>query len=272
MDKDSALREISDYAEFIIKIEGVKSSIDALTLAKKRLFALKILKNVDSPTKKELISLKKIAGFFGAIPFIIGEQSNNGRLKDYVLFERLSILVGTLNTFIEYMRGESLPIKKPQEFYSIDGKRMKELREKKKLSLRELSLITGISKETLYRYENETILIGVENLRKLEKALNTTLRKQITPKVEINEWISSANPFSYLINLRKKYLIGKQMSTSSITKRYILIFEEISEKLEVPYFILSKRKSHYPFLLMSEFYSKKSKKEELLEFLENSST
>lgn len=55
------------------------------------------------------------------------------------------------------------------------GERLKNLRIEKKLTLRDLSQITGISKATLSRYENGDILNApFDKIQTLAKALNTT--------------------------------------------------------------------------------------------------
>ncbi len=272
MDKKRVLRIIKNYADIVITVEDIKSSFDAVLKRKRKSYFVKILWNVDGINREESKALTKISSFFKAQPFIIGEISNNGPLEDYVLFKRFSVFTGTTKTFIEYINNKALPVKNASEYYAIDGKRMRKERNKRKLSLQELSHKIGISKETLYRYEKETIFAGKENLKKLEDFFSVKLSKRVEYKNPNNmeklgdfEGAEVKSPFHYLIKDKdEKFIVGKQKSTPEIMTKYIITFKTISEELDSEYFFITKYRIDAPYLLYDEFkkigFSEKIKK------------
>lgn len=60
--------------------------------------------------------------------------------------------------------------------------KIKELREKKKMSQAELARISGVSRATVIRLENsEDVVINSRTLEKLAKALNVSIKSLFLP-------------------------------------------------------------------------------------------
>lgn len=118
------------------------------------------------------------------------------------------------------------------------GERIKNLRVEKKLTLRDLSQITGISKATLSRYENGDILNApFDKIQSLAKALNTTPQYILG---DINGIETSVLDNYYYINQNLidndvDYMPFSSYENSDIyneikNSKYLLVLEEIEKR------------------------------------------
>jgi putative transcriptional regulator len=161
----------------------IHSCFDMLAKREQEALLVKVLENVDAFTKQQAEDMMKIAGMLSGNGFIVGERTNEYKLGDGVLYERHKVPAGNINTFRGIVGGDGFPkMRKFRELLvDIDEGKMAKAREKLKLSLEELSRKSGISKDTLYRYEHGRIYASEENARKIEEILGMELRKFIDP-------------------------------------------------------------------------------------------
>jgi putative transcriptional regulator len=161
----------------------IHSCFDILAKREKEALLVKVLENIDALTKQQAEDMKKIAGMLSGNGFIVGERSTEYRLQDEVLYERHKVPAGNLKTFKGIVEEEEFPkMRKFREMLvDIDEAKMTKRREELKLSLEELARRSGISKDTLYRYEHGRIYASEENARRIEEILGMELRKFIDP-------------------------------------------------------------------------------------------
>ena len=255
---------LSQYLEVLLSIEGIKSCFDAIVKGRKELYILKILYNLDSFEKEEAISLNNFSQLVNAKPFIIAKNSNNGELEEQVIFERFSVPAGRFSTFLSFVEGKPLARKRAKKFYSISGERLRELRLKKGFSLSKLSLLTGISKETLYRYEHNLVSPSKENLLELSKHLGSDLTSKAvvekeenkqTDRVEEVRAVKLSNPlYSFLLSKTTKFFVGKERSKKDILRKYNELYSSLSLIFGVQYFFISSRPIPFPYIEISLFY------------------
>lgn len=161
----------------------IHSCFDMLAKRGKEVLLVKVLENIDAFTKQQAEDMRKIAGMLSGNGFVVGERSTEYKLENGVLYERHKVPAGGIKTFRGIVEGEELPrMRKFRELLvDIDEEKMARARERLNLSLEELAKKSGISKETLYRYEHGRIYASEENARKIEEVLGMELRKFIDP-------------------------------------------------------------------------------------------
>jgi putative transcriptional regulator len=214
----------------------IHSCFDMLAKREREALLVKVLENIDAFTKQQAEDMRKIAGMLSGNGFLVGERSNEYTLRDGVLYERHKVSAGTLKTFKGIVGGEELPrMRKFRELLvDIDERKMASRREELKLSLEELARKSGISKDTLYRYEHGKIYASEENARKIEEILGMELRKFIDPFKGRQKFVSEDTllsilgfesvktetaPFDILGRERKLLFAGEEADRRTMAKR-----------------------------------------------------
>lgn len=159
-----------------------RSCFDILARRDDILIILKIYKNIDSLTQSQAEELSKVAGTFLASPIIIGLKSKHNYLEEDVVYERYELPVISPQTLCNIIANEIHPeilSKRGGYYVKVDGKMLKQMREKYNLSLKELADLSHVSRETIYKYEQGNSQTYPETLLMLEEILNTKLSVDI---------------------------------------------------------------------------------------------
>jgi len=158
-------------------------------------YIIKILYNIDTFNKISVTPLMKMGILTGSIAIIIGEKTGNGKLENGVLYFRHGVPIFSMETFIEYINGDEPYIySAPGGFYvQIDGKKMREIREKKKYSIGYISQKLGVSRRSVSLYESGSSAT-IDIYFKLEKILNCNVSKNLDINVMKNN-----------INIKEEY-------------------------------------------------------------------
>ncbi len=143
-------------------------------------YIIKILYNIDTFNKISVTPLMKMGILTGSIAIIIGEKTGNGKLENGVLYFRHGVPIFSMETFMEYINGDEPYIySAPGGFYvQIDGKKMREIREKKKYSIGYISQKLGVSRRSVSLYESGSSAT-IDIYFKLEKILNCNVSKNL---------------------------------------------------------------------------------------------
>ncbi|QLJ53228.1 MAG: hypothetical protein Sv326_1053 [Candidatus Fermentimicrarchaeum limneticum] len=214
----------------------IHSCFDMLAKREKEALLVKVLENIDAFTKQQAEDMRKIAGMLAGNSFLVGEKSNEYKLQDGVLYERHKVSTGNLKTFKGIVGREELPkMRKFRELLvDIDEDKMVRRRGELKLSLEGLARKSGISKETLYRYEHGKIYASEENARRIEEILGMEVRKFIDPFRGRQKFVSEDTlismlgfesvkmmtaPFDILGKERKLLFAGEEADRRTMTKR-----------------------------------------------------
>ncbi|WP_455645052.1 transcriptional regulator [Methanosphaera sp.] len=201
-----------------------RSCFDILARKDDILIILKILVNIDSLTAAQAEELSKVAGTFLASPMIIGFKSKHNYLEEDVVYERYEIPAISPQTLCNIIVNNIHPellAKRGGYYVKINGKLLKELREKKNLSLKELADISHVSRETIYRYEQGNSQTYPETALKLEEVLNSPITLSIN-LLESDNFNSLDKRIQEPIELIK---LGYDVKTSNRTP-----FDAISEQ------------------------------------------
>jgi putative transcriptional regulator len=158
----------------------------AFDVAAKRenLLLLKVLLNVDSLKEEQALSLRAVAHFTSAYPFIISLHSNRQILEKNVVYSRFEIPVVAPELFEAIIDEEAEIFHSAKGRYTteIDSRKLRERRIELKLTLEKLAELVGISKKALYEIEKSKVNPTKETARKLEFALSIKLRKNYEAK------------------------------------------------------------------------------------------
>ena len=127
---------------------------------------------------------------------------------------------------------------------NIDGKALARERNKAGLSLEELSRKTGVSKDTIYRYEHERVKGTEQNIGKIEKVLRASIRKELDPfKDKIPGVVDENTALSFVgfksvrthsapfqvIGKRKESILAGETSDRRTMKKRAVIYKNIDE-------------------------------------------
>ena len=166
-----------------------KSCFDMAARKKLLLLLLKVLVNIDSIKESHVQEIRKLASTFLASPLIVGVKSKTRKLEEDVVYERhgLPVIgVETLKNIVLYDEYPEFLADRGGYFVNINGGVLKEYREEYSLSLKDLADLAHVSRETIYKYENDMVRANPETAMLLEDILNMKITVDIdifhTPK------------------------------------------------------------------------------------------
>ncbi|WP_456367854.1 transcriptional regulator [Thermococcus sp.] len=154
-------------------------------LAASRLFLLlfiKVVLNIDTITEEQAEDLKRLSKFFNASPLIIGIRSKGGDLEEGVVYERFGIYALRPETLYDVLLNNELPAVFAERggFYvRINGKLLKELRERHGYSINELAQLLGVSRKSVINYERGEQAVSLDVAIRLEEIFDEALVEPI---------------------------------------------------------------------------------------------
>ncbi|ADG13694.1 transcriptional regulator, XRE family [Methanocaldococcus infernus ME] len=236
---------------------------------------LKILKNIDSFSKEQSSELKMLSKAIRAVPLIIGARTRNAPMEDGVVYDRYNIKAVTFETFKDFLEG-SPPIVYANRggfFVKIDGETLKRVREEKKISVGELAEAVGVSRKTIYKYENYSANPSVDIAIKIEEYLDAPLVRgidlfePIDEDIEVNKEIDGLKkeiinflnqlgfksfpleraPFDAVADDKKEILLTNIDKEENIeVKKKVYFVREIAKLLEAyTLLVLEKKEREY---------------------------
>lgn len=159
-----------------------RRSIDIVASRGKQRLLLKVTYNVDDVHYKEARELHNIAYTLSIPSLIVGKNYNRRTMEDMVLYDRYGLPAVTPETLDSVLTGreEILVYYKRGEFYvSIDRKKLRKLREEKKLSLGDIALALGVTRKAIYEYERGKMDLNIDKAEKLVEILGDEILKPI---------------------------------------------------------------------------------------------
>jgi putative transcriptional regulator len=158
------------------------SCFDLAARRKEQLTLIKVPTNVGSIHAKCASALQMISNCFQAAPLFIGEKSREKPLEDDTVYSRYDIYTINLRTLEDITCREIYPLVEagPGGYYvKLDGDVIRKKRQKLGLSVGKLAEMVGISRRTLYGYENDMAKASVSSTYKLEWILGIPLVQPI---------------------------------------------------------------------------------------------
>ncbi|MFH1229411.1 MAG: helix-turn-helix domain-containing protein [Candidatus Aenigmatarchaeota archaeon] len=166
--------ENSDYATF--EYHGCFD----IAAKKEVLLFLKILLNVDAFQKEQAKNLKVISNNLDGYPMLIGVQTNREKLRKGIVYERFEMPTLSLETFEELICHGIFPRiyrDRGGMYVEVDSEVMKEARNSKNLTQRELAEAVGINKKVIYEHEKKQLRMLLSIAEKLESILDEKIIK-----------------------------------------------------------------------------------------------
>ena len=164
---------ISRLAKVVYRIEYPRKerrSFDYVAKLEKGAILIKTITDIEDLSRDEALELKALSRALKASHIVIGRRDKWGELEDCVVYERQGVYAVSTTTF-EYMikqRELVFNINKKGGFYAnINGKKLRELREAKRMSLGEVASKIGVSRKTVYEYEKQSMDVNLEAASKL---------------------------------------------------------------------------------------------------------
>ncbi len=142
------------------------------------LLLLKVLFNVDCISQESAFSLKNLAYFLSACPFIVAYRCTKFKLQDNTVYNRFSVAVVTPQTLESIIDNTSSAVmaSKGKHVVEIDAELLRRKRLENKYTLEDMAKRIGISKKALYEIEHKRVNPKLEHVEKMEELLNTKLR------------------------------------------------------------------------------------------------
>ncbi len=267
----NALISLQDRSYTVQSFLGTHSCFDFVARKGSHTLLVKVLENIDGFREMQALELRKLAELFHALPLLVGEKSKKARLEKELVYERYGIPALSLDTF-ENVLDEKLPTSKSfkgQAIAELDGKKLKQAREKKRISVSELARRVNVSPETLYRYE-QGFTASLEKVQKLEETLNVSLVKPVALKVSPFEFPKESEKKVEDRVLKQLRLLGVPLTSFGHApfKAYAhptesLLVGEAKQASEVSHKAETLQKSAKAFRAHAVLFAKDSKLEEV---------
>lgn len=171
-------KEVIEDAGFSsVSVENFHAPFDIMAGKNGRSLILKTVGNIDSVTPDDGEVLSKLSYFFDAEVYVVGESYKGKKLEESKAFTRHGIKCMGASTFEAMLYNGDLRLAKKffKEEVEINGGELKRLRRLSGMSRKQLSEVSDVSVDSIYRYENGYTSVSPSNLEKLEKALSTKL-------------------------------------------------------------------------------------------------
>lgn len=173
-----ALREevesiVSKLADSVYRVEyprRERRSFDYIIRVGDKPVLIKTVANIEELSRDEASELKALSRVLKAPHIVVGVKDRWGRLEDCVAYERQGVYAVSAETLRIILKGEEqiFIINKKGGFYAnINGRKLRELREAKRMSLGEVASVLGVTRKTVYEYEKQAMDVNIEAASKL---------------------------------------------------------------------------------------------------------
>lgn len=132
-------------------------SFDLIARNNTTLLVIKIVAHIDSVSEEAAFDLEVISRHLGGIPLIVGERARDAELERGAVYVRYGIYAISPSTLYDYFVEKIPPLvyASPGGLYvNIDGTVLRDLREKRSMSLGDLGQVLGVSRRTISKYES----------------------------------------------------------------------------------------------------------------------
>lgn len=132
-------------------------SFDLIASRDRRIIVIKVVSHIDSVSEDLAVDLDRIARCLEGTPLIVGERARDAELERGGVYIRYGIYAVNPATLYDYFTDGVPPVvhASPGGLYvTINGERLRELRERRQLSLGDLASMLGVSRRTISKYES----------------------------------------------------------------------------------------------------------------------
>lgn len=181
---DMAAKLLQKSGFYVADVHTVRPScFDLIARRDSELVLLKILKNVDAVGERGASSLISLARMMGGSPILLGLTSGDQDLEEGVIYNRYGLTILTLKTLEDFLLHGIYPflLSSPGGIFArINGRRLREVRERSHQSLGAVAETVGVSRRTIQLYEDGAGA-DVDVIEKLESLFGVQLATPLDP-------------------------------------------------------------------------------------------
>lgn len=144
------------------------------------LLLIKILSNIDGINWCQAAEMLKISRMLSASPILIGDRTRNSSMDEGVVYERYGVCAVTPETFESAVVEGVLPLiasARGGHWVKIDSHALRRIRKERRMSLGDVAEGMGVSRRTVYKYEQEDAGAMFEAALRLEELLDESVAK-----------------------------------------------------------------------------------------------
>ncbi len=163
--------EISDRCK-------LRSCFDIFARKEILLLLIKILTNIDSLNQCSAREMRWLASMLSASPVVIGRRTRNSEMEEGLVYERFGVPAvnpETLESILIYNIFPLIFSSRGGYYVKINGDLLKKLRMERGLSLGDVADRIGVSRRTIYNYENNVAGATFDTALRLEEFLDESL-------------------------------------------------------------------------------------------------
>lgn len=185
MEKNELLNNITEILKkggFEVALSRVQCSFDIVARRNLIVLIVKALVNLDTFSDEHAWDLKILSKALKATPLVVGARTKLGPIENSTVYSRHGINCISIETLEELFIEGNPPLVYADRggfFVEVDGSLIKEEREKKGMSIGHLAELIGVSKSSIYEFENINKRISIESVLKIEKELDVGITKPI---------------------------------------------------------------------------------------------
>ena len=162
------------------------------------LLLIKILTNIDSMSQCSAREMRWIASMLSASPVVIGRRTRTAEMEEGLVYERFGVPAINPETLESILINKVFPIifsSRGGYYVKIDGDLLRRLRMERGLSLGDVAEQIGVSRRTIYNYENNVAGATFDTALKLEDFLDESLATPLNI-FEVPKGLEEQGPFS----------------------------------------------------------------------------
>lgn len=146
-----------------------RRSLDIVARRSNEKYIMKVSFEIDCVSSKELAELAALSKIFDAAGIVVSKKTRKKELKDYVVYERYNVPAMTPETLRELVDSGEVYVYAGRGGYyvKINGKKLREKREEKEMSLGDLAQLLGVSRKAVYEYERKGMNLSFSTALKL---------------------------------------------------------------------------------------------------------
>ena len=132
-------------------------SFDLIARNNGMLLVIKVVSHIDSVSEEAAFDLDTIARYLHGIPLIVGERARDTELERGAVYIRYGIYAVSVATLYDFFVEKIPPLiyASPGGLYvNINGDALREMRERRGMSLGDLGHLLGVSRRTISKYES----------------------------------------------------------------------------------------------------------------------
>lgn len=143
---------------------------------------IKILANIDSMSEVYARQMMNIARMLSASPLLIGDRTRTSEMKEGMVYERFGVPAVNPRTLEDIAVRGILPMlfsSRGGYYVQIDGPLLKKTRLERSMSKGEVADNIGVSRRTIYNYEEENACATFETALRLEEFMGEPIVKPL---------------------------------------------------------------------------------------------